>query len=84
MFIQLSHDEIGFPKLYGLNKSFHKNQLLYDIDGTDEMTEANLKKWETRKRCKNLPPLPPLFLHYSTTITMSFWRQETKKLLMYN
>ena len=62
MFIQLSHDEIGFPKLYGLNKSFHKNQLLYDIDGTDEMTEANLKKWETRKRCKNLPPLPPSFL----------------------
>ena len=84
MFIKLSHDEIGVPKLYGLNKSFHKNQLLYDIDGTDEMTEANLKKWETRKRCKNLPPLPPLFSHYSTTITMSFWREETKKLLMYN
>ena len=81
MFIKLSHDEIGVPKLYSLNKSFHKNQLLYDIDGTDEMTEANLKKWVTRKRCKNLPPL---FLHYSTTITMSFWREETKKLLMYN
>ena len=48
MFIKLPHDEIGVPKLYGLNKIFHKNQLLYDIDGTDEMTEANLKKWETR------------------------------------
>ena len=27
------------------------------------------------------PPSPPPFLHYSTTITLSFWREEKKKVI---